>query len=155
MPSLIEFPEQRIVGQYYRIEKPEIEFHGVVGKVEGSHLLLKGQDGSDRLAEPEEQLDVLQAIMKAFRMDIAKGKSDEIGMVIVSSVGGIALCQFGIVKPTDFTEKRVYEEEGIVVVHDIDLRDPKMHPWQNMKVCVSSELHANQVITARADGTPL
>ncbi len=139
------FPEQKI----------EVQFHGLVGVIEGTHLLIREQGVHDRLAEPEELLGVLLAIRQAFRIDIANGKLDQIGMVVVPRVGGLALYRTGILKPTDFTEKRVYEDAGIITVSDVALRDPLMHPWQNLKIGISSELDADKVITATADGEEL
>lgn len=155
MLSDFEFPKQRIIGRNYRIEDPEIEFHGLVGVVEGSHLLLKEQGSSERLAEPYEQLGILLAIRHAFKVDMANGKADEIGMVIVSRVGGIALYRTGILTANDFIQKQICEVDEMITVPDIDLRDPLMHPWQKLKVGISSELDASHVITAHTDGTLL
>lgn len=155
MMSDFEFPKQRIIGRNYRIEDPEIEFHGLVGVVEGPHLLLKEQGSSERLAEPYEQLGILLAIRHAFKVDIANGKADEIGMVIVSKVGGITLCRTGILMADDFEQKQICEVDDMITVPDINLRDPMMHPWQTVNIGVSSELESGRVITARADGSEL
>lgn len=155
MTSHEHFPARKLEGQHYRIEDPEVEFHGLIGVAEGPHLLIREHGELDRLAEPEELLGVLLAVRHAFKIDIANGKADQIGMVIVPRVGGIALYHTGILKPSDFANKRVLEDEEIITIPDIALRDPLMAPWQRINVSISSKLDAGKIITATAEGDEL
>lgn len=149
------FPSHKIEGQHYRLEEPEIEFHGTVGVLEGPHLFIREHGEQDRLAEPEELLGVLLGIRSAFRENVANGNYNRIGMVIVPTVGGLALCRTGILKPADFTEKRVYEDDGIITVSRINLSDPLMNSWQSVSVGISTELEVGKVSVHTADGDEL
>lgn len=152
MAFIDSFPSHKIEGNNYRIEKPEIEFHGLTGIIEGAHVIIREQGQIDRLADADELSGVLMRVREAFKTDIANGHSDHVGMVILPRVGGIALFRAGILTPTDFLSKPIHEEETTIVVPDIELRDPQMRPGQKMKIAISSELTTKQVRTATAEG---
>ncbi len=145
-----------LAGQNYRISDPEIEFLGLTGRSQGVLPELRTTDGQWRSLAPAELWRVPFLIHMAFKEDIASGKGDDIGMVIVPRIGGLTLCHIGLIKPQNLMREQIIEGDSYVGIANVQIADHLMPPGrQTLEVRMSSELDDGNVVTAYPDGTPL
>jgi len=147
---------QDLRGDNYRIADPVIEVLGLVGRIQGSIPELQTDDGRWQELSPTELLRLPFLIHLAFKRDIADGRANEIGMVIVPRIGCLTLCRVGIIRPQNLVKEQIVEGDSYVGIQNVRLSDHLMPPGHDLiEVRMSAELSDTEVQTARGDGTPL